>query len=288
MRKLFVLNPYLCLVETNIERYFIEIAFKGTRYHGWQVQKNALSVQEVLDKALSTVFRQEVSTVGCGRTDAGVHAKQLFAHFDIQVPESLKKNQNSEKSIAEEEDLQIRRNLRGVNALLPQDIGVRALFQVKSDAHARFDALARTYEYHVHFEKDPFLTDFSWQVRDQLNLEKMNKAALVMMEYRDFSCFSKSNTQVFTNNCEITFAEWRRTVEGRIVFEIRANRFLRNMVRAIVGTLVEIGKGNEEIGFMKKVLDSKNRSLAGISVPACGLYLAKVTYPDLNLDTQDK
>lgn len=285
MRKLFVLNPYLCLVGTTIERYFIEIAFKGTNYHGWQVQKNAVSVQEVVDKALSTVFRQSVSTVGCGRTDAGVHAKQLFAHFDIEVADEFA-HQQVDKLVLEQRELQIRRYLRGVNALLSQDIAVKALFQVKGDAHARFDAIARTYEYHVHFQKDPFLTEYSWQVRDQLDLDKMNKAALVMMEYRDFSCFSKSNTQVFTNNCEIGFAEWRSVGAGAIVFEIRANRFLRNMVRAIVGTLVEIGKGNEEIGFMKKVLDSKNRSLAGVSVPACGLYLTKVTYPDLTLDTQ--
>ena len=162
----------------------------------------------------------------------------------------------------------------------PKILQLSLSFRVEKDAHARFDALSRTYEYHIHFNKNPFLTDFSWQIRDQLSVEKMNEAALIMMEYQDFSCFSKSHTQVFTNNCDIGHAKWRQTEDGRLVFEIRANRFLRNMVRAIVGTLVEIGKGNQEVSFIRKVLESKNRSLAGVSVPACGLYLVQVLYPN--------
>lgn len=270
-------------METKKERYFIEISFKGTNYHGWQVQNNAISIQEVLDKALSIVFRERVSTIGCGRTDAGVHAKQLFAHFDLMVKASsddeigLKEGLNDASD--HRDNHKIKQYLRGINALLPSDIAAKALFKVKPDAHARFDAISRVYEYHIHFGKNPFLTDFSWQIRDELHVDKMNQAAAIMMEYTDFSCFSKSNTQVFTNNCEITFAEWKKLEEGKLVFEIHANRFLRNMVRAIVGTLIEIGKGNQEVNFIREVLESKNRSLAGVSVPACGLYLTKVIYP---------
>lgn len=265
-------------MKTEKERYFIEIAFKGTNYHGWQIQKNALSVQEVLDKAISTVFREDVSTLGCGRTDAGVHAKQLFAHFDVLIKKEEQNGSNS--TLTNLADRKTQQYLRGINALLPSDIAAKALFKVKIDAHARFDAISRSYEYHIHFGKDPFLTEYSWQVRDDLDIEKMNEAALIMMEYEDFSCFSKSNTQVFTNNCTITFAQWRRLEDGRLIFEIRANRFLRNMVRAIVGTLIEIGKGNQKIDYIREVLLSKNRSIAGVSVPACGLYLTKVVYPD--------
>lgn len=262
---------------TNIVRYFIEIAFKGTNYHGWQVQNNAITVQEVLDRGLSTVLRQPIATVGCGRTDAGVHAKQLYAHFDVEQVEMEHGNEDSTLK----NGLQITRYLRGINALMPQDIAALSLFLVDKDAHARFHAVSRTYEYHIHYGKNPFLTDFSWQIRDELNLDNMNKAALIMLSYQDFSCFSKSNTQVFTNNCDISYAKWRRTDDGHLIFEITANRFLRNMVRAIVGTLVEIGKGHQEISYIRKVLESKNRSLAGVSVPACGLYLGKVVYPEL-------
>lgn len=278
-------------METTKERYFIEIAFKGTNYHGWQVQRNAVSIQEVLDTALCTVFRENISSVGCGRTDAGVHAKQLFAHFDVHVQwDKVKESDKNEKDNAEldfQDDQNIKRYLRSINALLPADIAVNALFKVKPEAHARFDAISRSYEYHVHFGKNPFLTEYSWQIRDELDIEKMNEAAQIMMEYEDFSCFSKSNTQVFTNNCTITFAQWRRLEDRRLIFEICANRFLRNMVRAIVGTLVEIGKGNQKVGYIREVLKSKNRSVAGISVPACGLFLTKVIYPE-KITSQNK
>lgn len=250
-----------------MNRYFIEITYKGTNYHGWQVQNNAITVQEVLNKVLGIVFRQEVSSVGCGRTDAGVHAKQLFAHFDLCL-----------NTLGSNFELNNSKLLRGINSLLPMDIAAKRLFEVNQEAHARFDATSRSYEYYIHTGKDPFLTDYSWQIRDTLNFDKMNEAASIMMEYRDFSCFSKSNTQVFTNNCEITYAKWTETQLGNAVFEIRANRFLRNMVRAIVGTLVEIGKSNHEVEYMRDILESKNRSLAGASVPACGLYLTEVNY----------
>jgi len=254
-------------VRKDQQRYCVEIAYKGCNYHGWQVQDNAISVQELVDKALATVLREEVKTVGCGRTDTGVHAKQLFAHFDLE-------DRN--------EALDIPRIQNGLNSLLPSDIVIKNLFLVAPDFHARFDAISRSYEYHVHFGKNPFLNEFSWQLRDRPNVDKMNAAAKIMTEYQDFSCFSKSHTQVFTNNCDIYHAEWKCIAEDRLIFYITANRFLRNMVRAIVGTLVSLGRDPEKPAeSIREIIESKNRSLAGASVPACGLYLTRVSYNDM-------
>jgi tRNA pseudouridine38-40 synthase len=252
----------------NTQRYFIELAYDGTNYHGWQVQPNAVTVQEVLEKALTTLLRQPVEIIGCGRTDTGVHAKEYFAHITPQPPEGG----------AEDAVQKFLQGVRGLNALLPPSIAVKNIIPVHADAHARFDATLRTYEYHVHFEKDPFLNGYSWLLRDRPNLELMNRAAAIIMEYTDFSCFSKSNTQVKTNNCKIAKAEWKETKSG-IVFYISADRFLRNMVRAIVGTLITIGKGDMQPEDIHGVIESKNRSNAGMSVPACGLYLTEVKYP---------
>ena len=249
------------------QRFFIEIAFNGTPYHGWQAQPNALAVQEVLDKALSTVFRQAIETVGCGRTDTGVHARQLFAHFDLMEDGKWKM-----------EDVD--GTVRSINALLPHDIAAKRLIPVHAEAHARFDATERSYEYHIHFEKDPFLYNFSWQLRDIPDMGLMNEAAQILMEYTDFSCFSKSNTQVKTNNCKITRAEWVEQ-DGKLVFHITADRFLRNMVRAIVGTLMMVGKKESAPEGVREIIESKNRSNAGTSVPACGLYLTAIKYPYL-------
>lgn len=251
-------------MDTNKQRFFIEVAFNGGAYHGWQIQKNAKSVQEVLNKALSTLLRKPVDTLGCGRTDTGVHAKQLFAHFDDE-DELVKGNES--------------KILTSLNALLPADIVIKRLFSVANDAHARFDAVKRSYEYHIHFGKNPFLSGLSWQLKDKPDLEAMNEAAQLMMNYQDFSCFSKSHTQVFTNNCKLMKAEWRWCSEERLVFYISADRFLRNMVRAIVGTLLEIGHGKQPVDYIHWVIESKNRSAAGVSVPACGLYLTEVVYP---------
>lgn len=246
----------------NLQRYFIEIAYDGTNYHGWQVQPNALTVQQLLNKALSTVLRQPVETTGCGRTDTGVHAKEFFAHFDVQTidhgPWTM--------------------DCRGVNALLPHDIAVKRIFPVDHDAHARFDATLRSYEYHIHFQKNPFKHNYSWLLRDRPDTGLMNEAATIIKEYTDFSCFSKSNTQVKTNNCKISRAEWIET-EDSIVFYISADRFLRNMVRAIVGTLMQVGRGEISPEAVRNIINSKNRSNAGTSVPACGLYLTEVKYP---------
>lgn len=253
---------YLCAVMQC--RYFIELAYNGTAYHGWQVQPNAVTVQEVLDKALSTVFRQQVATTGCGRTDTGVHATRFYAHFDL--PEAL-------ESPAE--------SLQSLNALLPYDIAARRIIGTAPQAHARFDALSRSYKYYIHFKKDPFKHERSWLLRDEPDVSLMNEGAAVLLGYRDFSCFSKSNTQVYTNNCVITEARWLNEAGG-LVFCITADRFLRNMVRAIVGTLIEIGRGRMQPQDMHRVIESRNRSSAGTSVPACGLYLTEITYPYIN------
>jgi len=259
------------------QRYFIELAYNGTAYHGWQIQQNAVSVQELLNKALSTILRQPIETTGCGRTDTGVHAKEFFAHFDVEVdsPWSIAHSQATSHGLSA---MDYGHTVRGLNALLPYDIAIRNVIPVHADAHARFDATARSYQYHIHFNKDPFLQGSSWQLRDVPNLDLMNRAAAIMMEYIDFSCFSKSNTQVKTNNCKITRAEWVKTDNG-IVFHITADRFLRNMVRAIVGTLMMIGREEISPESIREIIESKNRSNAGTSVPACGLYLTEVKYP---------
>lgn len=264
----FTGDNYLCGLNQT-RRYFIEIAFNGKNYHGWQIQINATSVQEVLNKALSTILRQNIETVGCGRTDTGVHAKQLFAHFDLPEGSAISESQLIGATS---------RIISSLNSLLPYDIAVKRIIQVEPRAHARFDATERSYEYHMHFEKDPFKLGFSWLLRDRPDAELMNEAAKIIMEYQDFSCFSKSNTQTFTNNCHITRAEWKQD-DGGLTFHISADRFLRNMVRAIVGTLVQVGRKDIEVEDIRGIVDSKNRSNAGMSVPACGLYLSEVVYP---------
>jgi tRNA pseudouridine38-40 synthase len=281
------LQLILTLRVASTQRYFIEIAYDGTRYHGWQTQPNAVAVQEVLDKVLTTVLRQPIETVGCGRTDTGVHARQLFAHFDVVaqpvahsssgINESLNVDEAKKPSTISYEPSTL---LRSINGLLPTDIAAKTLIPVNTNAHARFDATLRSYEYHLHFEKDPFLHNFSWQLRDKPDIALMNRAAAILMEYTDFSCFSKSNTQVKTNNCKISRAEWV-TDGSKLVFHISADRFLRNMVRAIVGTLIRVGKREIEPEAVRQIIESKNRSNAGTSVPACGLYLTAIKYPYL-------
>jgi tRNA pseudouridine38-40 synthase len=244
------------------QRFFIELAYNGTAYHGWQVQPNALTVQECLDKALTTYFRQSVVSLGCGRTDTGVHASQFYAHIDL----------------LEIEATSIGKSITGINSLLPYDIAVKRIFKVDDDAHARFHATSRSYQYHLHFHKDPFKLNRSWLYKGALDLEAMNKAAEILQQYTDFSCFSKSNTQTFTNNCVITMASFEAQ-EDALVFTIQADRFLRNMVRAIVGTLVRVGSKEIQAEEIRNIIESKNRSNAGQSVPACGLYLVHITYP---------
>lgn len=245
------------------QRYFIELAYDGTDFHGWQTQPNATTVQELLDDALTIVLREPIETLGCGRTDTGVHARDFYAHFDSQSLVS------AQQSLAKAVD--------SVNAILPYTIAVKRIIPVHAEAHARFDAISRSYEYHVHFNKDPFKINHSWQLRDKPDIALMNAAARIIMEHTDFSCFSKSNTQTYTNNCKITRAEW--IYNGHcLVFHITADRFLRNMVRAIVGTLMQVGRKEIQPEDVRAIIESKNRSNAGTSVPACGLYLTEIKY----------
>lgn len=245
------------------KRFFLEIAYDGTAFHGWQIQPNAISVQKKLNQALCTFLREDIETIGAGRTDTGVHAKQLFVHFD------------SKNSILTDNPF---RALQAINALLPFDISVQRIIPVANVAHARFDATERSYEYHLHNKKNPFLINKSWLLRDIPDIAKMNEAANLLLGTKDFECFSKSNTQVFTNICTIKEARWEKSGDG-FIFHITADRFLRNMVRAIVGTLLEIGVKGKPISHLEEVLNSKNRSKAGVSVPAHGLYLTRIVYP---------
>ncbi|WP_259068264.1 tRNA pseudouridine(38-40) synthase TruA [Mucilaginibacter sp. X4EP1] len=266
---------------TTKQRYFIELAYDGTHYHGWQTQPNAVAVQEVLNEKLSIILRQPIETLGCGRTDTGVHAKEFFAHFDAEgfIDDSslfiAKQNSNGYDPSTMKHEL---KTVRSLNSILPKDIAIKNIIPVAADAHARFDATLRSYEYHIHFNKDPFKNGYSWELRDRPDVELMNTAASIIMKYTDFSCFSKSNTQVKTNICKVNNARWEVVGDG-IVFKISADRFLRNMVRAIVGTLLMVGKHEIEPDAVRTIIESKNRSNAGTSVPACGLYLTEVKYP---------
>lgn len=242
-------------------RYFIKLAYKGTNYHGWQVQPNAITVQEMLGKSLSTILRCPIELVGAGRTDAGVHAEEFYAHLDI------------------EDEFNTKEIIYKLNGLLPKDIVVYDIFKAKENAHARFDADERSYEYRIFLGKNPFLTETAWQfTTTKLTVEKMNEAAKILKTYTNFKCFSRSNTDVRTYNCNIMNAEWKQTGQ-LLVFHISADRFLRNMVRAIVGTLIEIGKGKMDLEEFKRIIESENRSNAGASAPAQGLFLTRITYP---------
>lgn len=244
----------------NTLRYFLELSYDGTPYHGWQRQPNAITIQEVLEDSLSTLLREKVEIVGAGRTDTGVHAKQIMAHFDY-------------KKDIETDQLKYK-----LNSILPPEIAIQKVYDVKDDAHARFDALSRSYEYYVTLSKDPFVINKAYYFKKTLDLDVMNDAAKLLLNYTNFKCFSKSKTDVKTYNCTITEAIWERQ-GNQLVFKISANRFLRNMVRAIVGTLIEIGEGKLIREDLVAIIRSEDRSQAGYSVPACGLYLTSVTYP---------
>lgn len=240
-------------------RYFIELSYHGKHYHGWQIQPDANSVQQEIHKALSTVLQEEIQIVGAGRTDTGVHASQMFAHFETS--KSLDKNYTYK-----------------FNSVLPNDIVIHDLFKVNDEKHARFDAVDRSYEYRIWLGRNVFLLDTTMQLHHKkLDVSLMNEACKSLYKYKDFEAFSKVQTEVHTFLCEISNAEWE--LEGNaLTFYITANRFLRNMVRAIVGTLLEVGMHKITIEEFEKIIESKNRSNAGTSVPAKGLFLTKVTY----------
>ncbi len=240
-------------------RYFVEFSYSGKNYFGFQIQPNQISVQEVLEKALSTILREEIKITGAGRTDTGVHAKKIFAHFDT--------NQAVNENLAYQ-----------LNSFLPPDIAVKKIFSVPESFHARFDATYRTYEYYISLEKNPFTQDSAWQMwKRDLDIDRMNTACEILYEYEDFTSFAKLHTDNKTNNCRITKAIWEQA-GTELKFNITADRFLRNMVRAIVGTMVEIGSGKIEPAALHGIIADKNRNSAGTSAPPQGLFLVDVGY----------
>ncbi|HEX7584065.1 MAG TPA: tRNA pseudouridine(38-40) synthase TruA [Prolixibacteraceae bacterium] len=244
------------------QRYFIELAYKGTNFHGWQIQPNALSVQECLEKALSVITRETIAVTGAGRTDTGVHARYFVAHFD------------SEKLNLDHPGF-----VNKLNSFLCKDVVIFSISRVNSEAHARFDAISRTYQYHLNLRKDPFGIETSWYFFRQPDLVKMNKANQLLFEYNDFTSFSKLHTDVKTNNCKIYQADWTQ-VGTDIIFTVKADRFLRNMVRALVGTILEVGIGKIDLTEFRTIIEQKDRGAAGLSVPAHGLFLTGIEYSE--------
>jgi tRNA pseudouridine38-40 synthase len=245
-----------------MQRYFIYFSYDGAAYHGWQVQPNAVTVQQVLEEALATLMRVPVPLVGAGRTDAGVNAECMVAHADLPC------------------EVDTAHIVYKLNRLLPPDIAVSDVRRVKDDAHARFDAISRRYCYRVVTAKSPFSRRYAMRVPKDIDFDAMNRAAALLGEYTDFTSFSKLHTDVKTNNCKVTHAAWRRVSENEWVFEIEADRFLRNMVRAIVGTLLLVGRGKLDIDGFRKVIENKARGEAGDSAMGEALFLVGVEYPD--------
>lgn len=244
-------------------RYFLVLSFLGTRYHGWQSQKNAGSVQSQVSEALSVILKTRVTVTGAGRTDAGVHALEFYLHFDYA---GILDGTAREKLISR------------LNGYLPSDIGVHGIFPVKPDAHARFSAISRTYQYILVRNKDPFWEERAYFLSVPLDVGQMNRAAGILPETRDFSSFAKSPTDAKTPFCKVTRAFWKED-QNLLIFTITADRFLRNMVRAIVGTLIDTGRGKIAPEDLPAIVEKKDRSAAGYSVPACGLYLVSIQYP---------
>jgi tRNA pseudouridine38-40 synthase len=243
-------------------RYFIYFAYNGSAYHGWQIQPNGISVQEVFTESVRVILKEETVITAAGRTDAGVHAKRMVAHFD-----------------SERTDLDSEGFVRQLNSILPKDIAVHRVVPVKEDAHARFDALTRKYEYRIYYGKNVFKDKFAVRMYHPLDFEQMNTAAQKLLEYKDFTSFSKLHTDTKTNDCKITQAFWQ-SCGDEWVFTIEADRFLRNMVRAIVGTLFDVGMGKMSVDGFCSIIEAKDRCRAGVSVPPCGLYLVDVSYPE--------
>jgi len=247
-----------------LQRYFLHLSYHGSAYHGWQRQDNAHSVQQELETCLSLKLRQKISLTGCGRTDTGVHAWSFYAHFDMLEP----------LDIADKSDW-----ITELNAFLPKDVAVFDLLSVKPNAHARFDALERSYKYVITRKKDPFRTHTAYYVFGDLNVEAMQRAAEILKTYNDFTSFAKLHSKSKTNYCEIYQAEW--TQKGDLlIFTITADRFLRDMVRAITGTLLDIGKEKYKAEGIRSIIEAKDRGRAGVSVPAHALFLYEIKYPE--------
>jgi tRNA pseudouridine38-40 synthase len=244
-------------------RYFIFISYKGTSYHGWQLQPNSVTVQQILENALSVVLNEKISTTGAGRTDTGVHATFFCAHFDSDIADLFK----------------VKNLIFRLNTFLPPDISVNSIKKVVPDANARYSAISRTYKYFISKIKDPFLDNSSWQLNGNLNIDRMNEACKLLMSHSDFTSFSKLHSDAKTNICRIYHAIWEET-DNRIVFTIKADRFLRNMVRAIVGTMVDVGFGKKDLTEFENIIMVKDRCRAGKSAPAKGLFLVDIEYPE--------
>jgi tRNA pseudouridine38-40 synthase len=240
-------------------RFFVTFSYDGGRYHGWQIQPNGVSVQEKLQEALSTLLREEITVTGAGRTDTGVHAKMMVAHFDA-------------------DEIDCEQLTYKLNRLLPQDIAVQKVERVSEEMHARFSAKCRTYHYYIHTRKEPFLRTYSCEMHYALDFAKMNEAAQRLLDYEDFGAFCKSGADVKTTLCKVTKAEWIQTSPTTWYFEITANRFLRNMVRAVVGTLIDVGRGRLSVDEFCKVIEGKKRTEAGESMPGHALFLEKIEY----------
>ncbi len=256
------LNPYICTNSVKLTRYFIFISFKGTSYHGWQVQPNSVTVQKILDEALTRILNENISTTGAGRTDAGVHALVFCAHFD-----------SSNSDLTAEKNLLFR-----LNRFLPDDISVTGIKKVLPDSNARYSAISRTYKYYIARTKDPFNDESSWFIHGDLDIESMNRASELLLNHSDFTSFSRLHSNNKTNICKIYQSGWEQS-DNRLIFTIKADRFLRNMVRAIVGTMVEAGRGRIDPEGFEKIILLKNRSSAGMSAPAKGLFLVAIDYP---------
>ncbi|MBL6591302.1 MAG: tRNA pseudouridine(38-40) synthase TruA [Flavobacteriaceae bacterium] len=240
-------------------RYFLEISFDGSNYHGWQKQPKSQTIQQTIEDCISILLKDKINIVSAGRTDSGVHAKEMIAHFDY-------KNK-----------LDLIGFTHRLDSFLPHDISVNKIFQVNHESHARFSAISRLYEYHISQKKNPLLHKRVFQFKNHLDINLMNKAAKILCKHQDFESFSKSNSDVKTFNCNIMNARWESN-NDILIFSIKADRFLRNMVRAVVGTLIEVGIGKITVDDFEKIILKKNRKFAGYSVPACGLYLCKIEY----------
>jgi tRNA pseudouridine38-40 synthase len=256
------LSMYIFVKTLTDLRYFIFISYKGTSYHGWQIQPDSVTVQKILDEALTTMLSENISSTGAGRTDTGVHAMFFCAHFDT-ISADLDRNKNF---------------IHKLNSYLPKDIAVTSLRKVRPDANARFSALTRTYQYYISREKDPFYDDSSWHLYGDINVKAMNDAAALLMKYTDFTSFAKLHTNVKTNNCKIFSAGWEEN-RNLLIFTIKADRFLRNMVRSIVGTITDIGFGKMDLNKFEEIIRARDRCKAGKSAPAKGLFLTWIEYP---------
>jgi len=249
-----------------MQRYFITFSYDGTRYHGWQIQPNGDSVQERLQSALSMLLRDEITVTGAGRTDAGVHARMMVAHFDTAAV------------FMDSESVNCAQLVYKLNKLLPYDIAVQKVEPMDNALHARFSATLRTYRYYIHTVKDPFLRAYSYEIHYPLDFVKMNEAARMLLDWEDFGAFCKSGADVKTTICHVTAAAWHQAAPSNWYFEITANRFLRNMVRAVVGTLIEVGRGKLSLDEFRKVVESGRRTEAGESVPGNALFLEDIKY----------